>query len=170
MPPAATPQPPPQPNPTAPPVVVSGNVPPPVIGFTGSGTGGTNGGENGGLASSSGNGGQVGSGDAAQLGGGQLNNVSNPAASSALNEALGPPVFHNLQDALQQMGDFTATDLPGTDDTANSGGDGETILTGGDVAVMNDKSTKKIPLSQAPPQLQQAMNSDILNGVAGAGH
>jgi hypothetical protein len=140
----------------------------------GNGTGAAGGADNGGLASSSGNGGQVGSGDAAQLGGGQLNNVANPAASSALNQALGPPVFHSLQDALQEEGDFTAADLPaGPDDTTGGGDNGapETILTGGEVGMIGDNKTKKIPFSQAPRQLQQAMSSNVLDGMpTGVGH
>jgi trimeric autotransporter adhesin len=173
VPPAAAPQPPPPLN-AAPPVLGSSGPPPPPIGFVGDGTGTIGGSDSGGLASSSGNGGQVGSGDAAQLGGGQLNNVANPAASGALSLALGAPVFHNLQDALQALGDFSAADLPpDADNTAGSAGDGteETILSGGEVAEINDDKARKIKPSQAPPQLQQAMSSNVLNGMpAGVGH
>jgi hypothetical protein len=51
-------------------------------------------------------------------------------------------------------------------DTA-AGDSGETILTGGDVAEMTATTAKKIPLSQAPEQLQNAMKDDSLKN---AGH
>jgi hypothetical protein len=123
------------------------------------------------FADSSGNSGQVGSGDVAQLNNGELNNVANPHATSALNEALGPVVYHTLSDALQAAGDFTDAYTTGaTDDTAAAGaGDGETILTGGEVAEVSDDGAKKIPLSQAPVQLRNALAGDVLHGVA-SGH
>jgi hypothetical protein len=121
------------------------------------------------LADSSSSGGQVGSGDAAQLGNGGLNNVANPQASGALNQALGPIVFHNLADALATWGDWVDTSEPDNDNTG--GGNQETILSGGDVVEIGDKGVKSIPLGQAPPQLQKAMGGDVLNGVSsGAGH
>jgi hypothetical protein len=121
------------------------------------------------LADSSGSGGQVGAGDAAQLGGGGLNNVANPQAAGALNQALSPIVFQNLSDALVTLGDWADASGPSGDNTAP--GDQETILSGGDVVEIGDNGVKTIPLGQAPPQLQKAMGGDVLNGVsAGAGH
>ena len=75
--------------------------------FVGNGTSDGTGQQEGGLADSSGNSGQVGHGDAAQLSNGELNNVANPQATGALNLALGPAVFHNLSDALQDVGGVT---------------------------------------------------------------
>jgi hypothetical protein len=37
------------------------------------------------------------------------------------------------------------------------------------VAEVGDNGTKKIPLSQAPPQLQQALGGNVLQGM-GPGH
>jgi filamentous hemagglutinin family protein len=146
--------------------------PPPPISFTGNGTSGLTGQQDGGLANSSSNGGQVGSGDAAQIGNGGVNNVTNPQAAGALNQALGPVVFHNLQDALKDLGDFAAADLPGSSDDNTAGGGGqETILSGGEVAEIGGKGVKNIPLAQAPPQLQNALGGGVLSGMpAGAGH
>jgi hypothetical protein len=164
----------PQPTPPLTPPPGSGTLgnapPPPPISFAGAGTVGSTGDQNGGLADSSGNSGQVGSGDAAQLGGGQLNNVANPQAAGALNQALSPVVYHSLADALAALGDWAGADNsgPGGD---NAGGGQETILSGGDVVEIGDNGVKSIPANQAPPQLRNAMSGDVLNGMpAGAGH
>jgi filamentous hemagglutinin family protein len=163
----------PQPTPPVAPPSGSGDLgnppPPPPFSFTGNGTSGGTGDEGGGVADSSGNGGQVGAGDAAQLGGGGLNNVANPQASGALNQALSPIVFQNLSDALATLGDWADASGPGGDNTG--AGNQETILSGGDVVEIGDHGVKTIPLGQAPPQLQQALGGGVLNGVsAGAGH
>jgi len=166
--PQPTPPAPPPPEPTTGTLGNQGPPPPPPVDFQGNGTSTPPGQQGGGLANSSGNGGQVGSGDVAQLGNGQLNNVASPQAAGALNQALGPAVFHNLQDALQALTGWTdAGDTGAGDGTAND--DGETILNGGDVAEVGDNGTKKIPLSQAPPQLQQALGGNVLQGM-GPGH
>lgn len=144
--------------------------PPPPFSFTGDGTSGQTGQQDGGLADSSSNGGQVGAGDAAQLGDGGLNNVANPQAAGALNQALGPIVFQNLTNALGMPGDWTGGNDSGAGGGNAGGGDQETILSGGDVAVIGDNGVKNIPPGQAPPQLQQAMSGDVLNGMSGAGH
>jgi filamentous hemagglutinin family protein len=138
--------------------------------FEGNGTSGGGGQQGGGLADSSGNSGQVGGGDVAQLNNGELNNVANPHATGALTAALGPVVYHNLSDALQNAGDFTdadATDSGDSDGTASNGSDdGETILNGGDVAEVGTGSAKKIALNQAPPQLRNALAGDVLQNVS----
>jgi hypothetical protein len=118
----------------------------------------------GGLADSASNNGQITQGDTAQMNSGQLNSVANPEAASALNEALGPIVYQNLSDALKTMGDWADVPEEGTGMSA-SGGDPETILTAGDVAEMTSSGAKKIPLSQAPEQLRNAMNGDALKGM-----
>jgi filamentous hemagglutinin family protein len=133
------------------------------------------GGGGGQLASASGNGGDIGSGDAAQINGGGVNNVSNPAAAGALNQALGPEVRNSLADALQDIGDWTQidTNVTGPSSDGTDGGDQETILTGGDVVQIEDKKVKSIPLSKAPKQLQNALGNGVLNGLPsgpGTGH
>jgi hypothetical protein len=122
----------------------------------------------GGLADSASNNGQIAQGDTAQMNSGQLNSVANPEAASALNEALGPIVYQNLSDALKTMGDWADVPEEGNG-TEASGGDAETILTAGDVAEVTGSGAKKIPLSQAPEQLRNAMNGDALKGM-GLGH
>ena len=119
----------------------------------------------GGLANAAGNSGQVGAGDIAQLDNGQYNNVSNPQAADVLNQALGPIVYANLADALRALGDWA--DVPASANDTAAGSNGETILTGGDVAEMTATSAKKIPLSQAPEQMQNAMKD---NSLREAGH
>lgn len=168
VPPVLTPQP---VFPTVPPIDNNGGPNPPPFSFTGDGTSGQTGTTTGGLADSSGNSGQIGTGDAAQLNGGQLNNVTDPAAAGTLNEALGPAVHNALADALKTIGDYN-------DETAGTGaasaGNGETILTGGDFGEIGGSDVQKIPASQAPPQLQNALGNGVLNnlpsgGGAGAG-
>ncbi len=172
VPPAITPQ---SNQPVAPPGTDTGTMgnapPPPPFSFTGNDIGAETGQQGGGdLASSSGNGGQVGSGDSVQLGGGQVNNMGNAQASGALNQALGPAVYHSLVDALAMIGDWDAPAESGTD-TGATGGDQETILSGGDVVEIGDNHVKQIPLSQAPKQLQNAMSGDVRKGMdAGTGH
>ena len=147
-------------------------LPPPPFNFTGNGTSDATGQQDGGLANSSGNSGQVGSGDAVQINNGGVNNVTNPQAAGALNQALSPGVQQNLANALN-WANLTAVDAPGAGrDTAAGGGAQETILTGGDVAeIGNKEGVKKIAPDQAPPQLQIAMNGGVLNGTpSGAGH
>ena len=121
----------------------------------------------GGLANSASNSGSVGSGDIAQLDNGQYSNVSNPQAADVLNQALGPIVYANLADALRALGDWA--DVPDSAKDTTAGDSGETILTGGDVAEMTGTSAKKIPLSQAPEELQNALKDDSLKGT-GSGH
>ena len=152
---------------------------PPPISFVGTGVAAQIGQQTAGIVNSSGNSGQVTSGDVAQLGDGQLSNVANPHASGALNQALGPVVFHTLQDALQAAGDVVDAAAAGPDSTdaatteattaPAASGDDETILSGGDVAEVADKSTKKIPLNQAPPELQRALAGDVYKGLGGGG-
>jgi len=175
--PTLPPQPPPPPTPGSPttgPVVGTlggpGQPPlPPPFSFQGNGTSTPPSQQGSGLANSSGNSGQVGTGDVAQLGNGQLNNVANPQAAGELNQALGPVVFNNLTNALQTLTGWTDTGDTGAGDGTATGDDTETILTGGDVAEVGDNGTKKIPPSQAPPQLQQALGGNVLQGL-GAGH
>jgi hypothetical protein len=144
--------------------------PPAPFSFTGDGSAGQTGQQNGGLANSSGNSGQITSGDTAQLNGGELNNVTNPEAAGALNQALGPVAYHSLEDALKSIGDYDAGDLPATNDAAG-GGDSETILNGGEVAEIGEAGVKNIPPGQAPAQLKQAMGDGVLNGMpSGGGH
>jgi filamentous hemagglutinin family protein len=139
---------------------------PPPFSFVGTGVSQLLGQLDGGLANSASNSGLVGTGDIALLDGGQLNNASNPEAAGTLEEALGPIVYQNLADALKALGDWA--DVPDSSHTADNG-EGETILTGGDVAEMSSTAVKNIPLSQAPEQLRNAMNSPTLQN-AGAGH
>jgi filamentous hemagglutinin family protein len=136
--------------------------------FDGTGSSGQTGAGNGGLANSSGNAGSVGSGDAAQLGNGELNNVNNPAASGALNLALGPGVRSALFEALAVWGD---TDVgPSVDNSTTTDSD-ETTLGSGDVVVIDDSKVKTIPLSQAPKSLQNALSNGVLGGMpSGGGH
>jgi hypothetical protein len=97
--------------------------------------------------------------------------VANPQAAGVLNQALGPVVFQNLTDALAMPGDWTGANDSGAGGDNARGGDKETILSGGDVAVMGDNGVKNIPPGQAPPQLQQAMSGGVLQGMpSGAGH
>jgi hypothetical protein len=125
--------------------------------------------QNSGLASSSGNAGQVGSDDAAQLGNGQLNNVANPQASNALNLALGPAVREALAEALIGLGDWNDADAA-ADATTSSVDGQEKVLSAGDVAEIDDKKVKNIPLNQAPEKLRDAMSGDIIKGMpAGTG-
>jgi filamentous hemagglutinin family protein len=145
----------------------SGNGSQPPFSFQGTGVSQLLGQLEGGLANSASNSGQVGSGDIAQVNDGQLNNVTNPEAADALNLALGPIVYQNLADALRAEGDWA--NVPDqTTDTVGTG-DGETILSGGDVAEMSGSKVTNIPLSQAPEQLRNAMKGDLLKGV-GSGH
>ena len=148
--------------------VWGGSVTPP-FSFTGSPGGNSGGGNGGGWANTSGNGGQVGAGDAAQLGGGGLNNVQNPAAAGALNLALGPAVHNALNQALAWLGDWTDTNYNPADNGAGGagGGNGETLLNGGDVVVIGGNGVKSIPLSQAPGPLQQALGNGVLNSLPG---
>ena len=170
VPPALTPQAPP---PVSPPSG-SGNLgyvpPPPLLTFTGSSTVGLPGPQNGGLADFSSSGGQVGAGDAASLGGGGLNNVNNPQASGALSMALGPVVYHNLADALKELGDWA--DVPSGPPVDNAGGtDQETILGPDQWGEMDKTTAKSIPSNQVPQQLKNALGGDVLHGVpGGAGH
>jgi filamentous hemagglutinin family protein len=145
----------------------SGNGSQPPFSYQGNGMSQILGQLDGGLANSASNSGQVSSGDIAQVGDGQMNNVANPEAADALNEALGPIVYQNLADALRAEGDWA--DVPDqTVDTVGNG-EGETILSGGDVAEMSGSKVTNIPLSQAPEQLRNAMKGDLLKGV-GSGH
>jgi len=101
---------------------------------------------------------------------GGVNNVANPRASGALNQALGPAVFNSLADALKDLGDWAgAADAGGAE--GNAGGDEETILGPGGVDVMDADGVKNIPPDQAPAQLRNALGGDVLKGMgAGAGH
>ena len=93
---------------------------------------------------------------------GELNNVTNPAAQSSLNQALSPLVLGTLTAALNSFGDEV---LPAPDSGPNDNQPGkqnaynahEQDLNSNDVVVMGDNGVKKIPLSQAPPQLKKAM-------------
>jgi filamentous hemagglutinin family protein len=146
----------------------SGNgLQPPPFSFVGSGISQLLGQMDGGLANSASNSGLVGTGDIAQLNDGQLNSAGNPHAADSLEQALGPIVYQNLADALKALGDWA--DVP--DESSNSASDreGETILTGGDVAEMSATGVKNIPLGKAPEELRNAMNSPALQG-AGSGH
>jgi filamentous hemagglutinin family protein len=141
-----------------------GTLPPPS--FTFQGDGGADQGGGGALASASGNSGLVGAGDAAELGGG-LNNVANPAASSALNLALGPAVYQNLSNALMALGDWSNVP-PGPDDKKHgNAGVEETILGSGDVVQIGSQGVQSIPFSLAPKPLQDAMKNDALSGKSG---
>ncbi len=143
---------------------LDGGSQPPPISFTGTGISTLLGQVDGGLADSTSNSGLVGTGDVAQLGGGGLSNPSNPAASGAINLALGPIVYQNLADALKALGDWAdVPDESGTDTASNDSG-GETILTGGDVAEMAGGNVKNIPADQAPAELRNAMNGTIAAG------
>jgi len=126
------------------------------------------------LAGSTGNSSTVGSGDAAQLGDGGLDNVSSPAASGALNQALSPEVQGNLTAALNAAGDFGANIDGGAgagtaDNDPNTGG--ETTITSGGVVEIGSSGVQNIPLNQAPPALQVALGNGVLDGLQpGAGH
>jgi hypothetical protein len=121
------------------------------------------------LADFSSSGGQVGAGDAASLGGGGLNNVNNPQAAGALNVALGPIVYHNLSDALKELGDWA--DVPPGPSVNDAGGNQETLLGPDQWGEMDNKTSKNIPSDQVPQQLKNALGGNVLSGVpAGAGH
>jgi filamentous hemagglutinin family protein len=152
---------------------IFGGTPPP-FSFNGTGATGTVGADgSGGLADSSGNAGSVGAGDGASLGGGELNNISNPAASGALNLALGPAVHNALLEALGQVADWSdngsgdTTDDSTTDDHKHKHA-AETDLDSGDVVEIGGSAgVKSIPLSQAPKPLQQALGNNVLGGMPG---
>jgi hypothetical protein len=143
---------------------LNGEQPPP-FSFTGVGISQVLGQLDGGLANSASNSGQMTTGDVAQMGNGQLNNASNPAASSELNVALGPIVYQNLADALKAMGDWAQVPEESTSTASDKKDEGETILSGGDVAEMTGSGVKNIPLEKAPEQLRNAMNGDVLKGM-----
>jgi hypothetical protein len=160
---------------------------------TGNGESNQTGNNSGQLANSSGNGGDVGSGDTVQLNDGQLNNVSNPAATAALNQALGAVVQGNLTAALGALGDFGAAGYTGDngggtgDNGGGTGGSGdgsggngnghghghshtngttnERDVTGGGVVEIGGGGVQNVPSNQVPPQLQDALNSNALQGV-----
>jgi len=146
------------------------------VSFTGNGIAGQSGGVGGDLANSSGGSGSVGSGDAAQMSQGELNNVTNPAASSTLNDALSPLVFGTLTAALDTFGNEVS---PGTDNGApdddqhkqHADDTNMRELDSNDVVVIGGSGVQKIPLSQAPQQLQDALNNNTRSGLSnGAGH
>ena len=142
------------------------------VNYTGNGTTSQTGQQGGDLADTSGNGGTIGSGDAAQLNGGGLNNVSNPAAAGALNQALGAAVHDALANALQALGDYSAAnyDTSGGSGTG-TGGTNEKILGGGDVVqIGGGGGVQSIPLNQAPQPLQNALGNGVRDGLSGAGH
>ena len=162
---------------TVPPTIA--NLPgaqPTLVSFQGDGTSSYGGSDTTALAESGPGSGSVGANDTLQLNDGQVNNVANPHASGALNQALGPAVFHSLSDALSEDVDWTSTGpAPGdnddtTADSGGGGGDDEVILSAGDVAEVAKKGVKNIPLDQAPDQLKNAMSNDTLQGMKGTGH
>jgi hypothetical protein len=139
------------------------------VNYTGSGVFSDTG-DTGSLADSSGNGGNIGSGDAAQLGSNGLNNVTNPAAASALDGALSFTVHATLNDALNSLGDWTDTGTATTSGNPTAKNQpAETLLGAGDVAQVEVGSVKNIPLSQAPKQLQDAMGNGVRSGLSGSG-
>jgi len=146
------------------------------VSFTGSGIAGQTGGVGGDLANSSGGSGSVASGDAAQMSQGELNNVTNPAASSALNDALSPLVFGTLTAALDSFGNEVSPgtgNTPEDNDPQKKHADNSDMqdLDSNDVVVIGGGGVKKIPLSQAPQQLQDALNNNTRSGLSnGAGH
>jgi hypothetical protein len=107
------------------------------------------------MAGSTGNSSQVGPADSTEMGNGQVNNANNPHAAGVLDDALGVTVFHNLADALQDIGDWA--DAGASVPVGINPGGEETILSGGDVVEITDKKVKSIPPNQAPPQLQKAL-------------
>jgi len=107
---------------------------------------------------------------------GELNNVTNPAASSTLNDALSPLVFGTLTAALDTFGNEVS---PGTDNGApdddqhkqHADDTNMRELDSNDVVVIGGSGVQKIPLSQAPQQLQDALNNNTRSGLSnGAGH
>jgi filamentous hemagglutinin family protein len=138
---------------------------------------GNNGGQ---LANSSGSTGDVGSGDAAQLNDGQLNNVSNPAATAALNQALGAVVQGNLTSALNDLADYGAADTTGgpgdngdaTGGNGNGSGHGHTNgttneqdVTGGGFVEIGGGGVQNVPANKVPAQLQDALSNNALQAV-----
>lgn len=124
----------------------------------------------GGLAFASGSSGQVVAGDAAQLNGGQMNNVTNPAASGALDAALSLAVHDNLEQALASVGGLSDTyDDNGTDTAGDSSDETETVGVG-DVVEIGGGNVKRIPLSSAPRPLRDALDNGILQVLRPAGH
>jgi hypothetical protein len=170
VPPAITPQTTPSAAPPSEGEPVSNVLPPPLLAF---GTNGSSsdltGSQNGELAAFSSSGGQVGAGDAAQLGANGLGNVANPVASGELNVALGPVVYHNLADALKELGDWA--NVPPGPAVNDAGGGEETILGPDQWGEMDKKTAKNIPQDQVPQQLKNALGGDVLNGMpSGTGH
>jgi filamentous hemagglutinin family protein len=122
-----------------------------------------------GLAFASGNNGPIAAGDAAQLNGGHMDNVSNPAASGALDTALSLEVHENLQEALVSVGELA--DSYDEDSTTSSVSGGSTEMVGdGDVVEIGDGNVKKIPLSSAPKPLRDALGSGVMQGLQPVGH
>jgi filamentous hemagglutinin family protein len=148
------------------------------VNYSGNGSFGQTGQQGGSLANSSGNGGDISSGDAAQLHNGGINNVSNPAASGELNQALGPFVRTALFDALEAEGSADFTDnTPGSNNGheghGGGGNDKETILSGGDAAQIGGDKVENIPWNKIPKQLQDAMGKGVLKNLptsSGTGH
>jgi hypothetical protein len=86
-----------------------------------------------------------------------------------LNLALGPAVRQALTAALIGLGDWNDADAA-ADATTSSVDGQEKVLSAGDVAEIDDKKVKNIPLNQAPEKLRDAMSGDIIKGMpAGTG-
>jgi filamentous hemagglutinin family protein len=149
-----------------PPVSVTLNTVPPAppVGYTGNGMSSQVGQQGGGLASASSTGDTVGANDELEVGPDGVNNAANPAAAGTLTLALGPVVYHNLADALKELGDW-ANVPPGPAGNDAAGGDQETILGVGDVVEMDKTGLKNIPADQAPAPLKNAMRDDVLKGM-----
>ncbi len=168
VPPAIVPQNNGQPPAGALPPPPGGNEPPPPPGFGGE-VGGSNNGA-GGLANASGNSSVVGAGDETVTSkDGGVGNNTNPAASDALGQALGPAVHNVLNLALTQIGDYTDTNTVDNSPAAGGGGgSGETTLNDGDVVEIGGSGgVKAIDPNQAPEPLKKALGNGVLHGLPG---
>ena len=125
--------------------------------------------DSGDLADFYGNSGQIGANDAAQLNNGELNNVTDPAAAGALDQALSVGVHNTLLAAMNDV--QVVTDSNAADqDKKKTAGNGQ-LLGGGDVVEISAGTVKQIPASQAPPPLKNALGNGVKNGLQpGAGH
>ena len=125
--------------------------------------------DSGDLADFYGNSGQIGANDAAQLNNGEMNNVSDPAAAGALDQALSTAVHNTLLSALSDVNVVVDADATGAQkaETTSNG----KLLGDGDVVEIGGGNVKQIPLNKAPKPLQNALGNGVRNGLQpGAGH
>ena len=120
------------------------------------------------LANFYGNSGLIGADDTAQLNNGELNNVTSPEASSALDLALSSAVRGSLADALRDVN--LVEDTNPADQAGDPGDVHQQVVDSGDVVVIGGGQVKHIPADQAPQPLKDALGNGVMNGLRpGAG-